>query len=256
MKLDIILRTHSLGDVHKGERLLQVPKEEIVLKCVASLVDSINRAVTAGNDIALAVIDDHSSSSCLAGLEKIIARCACPSTLIHLAGAGNNASLKACYQHAKDFGRETIYFVEDDYLHVPSAISEMISAYGLFRQNLGGREVGLVPHDDPDNYRPEWIEPSRIVLGTHRHWRTNTGSLGTFMISKNILIKHWNIYMQFSDYGKGPENQETVTIDIVWKGPVMLFNPIPALAVHLRFPEEYNSFVDWRKLWNDTGTPL
>jgi hypothetical protein len=249
MILDIIIRTHSESNVHPQEQRVQTDsKEEMLIHCVYSLILSINNCQD--HDIKVTVLDDHSSASCITKLKKILGLCRYPTELIHLEGRGNNASLKSCYEYARDHARDVIYFVEDDYLHYPSAISEMIESYETFKHNLGGKEVGILPNDDPDNYKAQWIKPSRIVLGRERHWRTNDFALGTFMVSKTILLTQYDIFMEFSHYGKSPDIVEETTINKLWKGPAILFTPIPALALHMHHNYRIIPFTDWEQLWN------
>ncbi len=257
MQLDIILRTHSLGNLHAGRRFATDSKEELIFKCTASLIRSANEAK--GHDIRITVVDDHSSESCIAGLKRILATSLHPASLVHLEAKGHGASLLACYEYARDFGRDILYFIEDDYLHFPNAISEMLEAYGDFKNNLGGREVGLLANDDPDAYRPAWLEPCRIVLGRHRHWRTNLFSTSSFMLSKAAFLRHWDVYMLHTHYGENyagfTDIQENVTVDKVWRGDVTLFTPIPALAFHMQFQENIAPFADWQTLWNSIDLP-
>ncbi|MES2436822.1 MAG: glycosyltransferase family A protein [Patescibacteria group bacterium] len=253
MKLDIILRTHSLGNVHPEKRVMTDSKEEMLIKCVFSLIKSID-TIKGAHDIKLAIIDDHSSELCMQKLKKMVSDLKYPYILIHLEDTGNNASLKKCYEYAHDNARDVIYFVEDDYLHNPSALVEMIESYELFQSNLGGTDIALLPYDDPDNYKPGWIHPSRIVLSKNRYWRTNTITNGTFMISKKVLLDFWDTFMAFTQYGTGLKSNESATINKIWSESVRLFTPMPSLAIHMHHTLRMSPFIDWKSLWDSMDT--
>lgn len=251
MKLKVILRTCSGPNVHKGERFVAVSKEDLLYVCVASLVRSLAESASSA-DLSLAVIDDHSSGSCVQKIKSLLAACPFRTELISLEETGNPTSLRASYGYARNFAEQAIYFVEDDYLHSPSAISEMIASYEDFSGNLGGVPVAIAPSDDPGYYLPNEIAPSRVVIGRRRHWRTSRSTTGTFMTSKEVLTGYWEIFSMFARYGEYPGVTERNTINKIWENAVTLFSPIPSLAAHMQFSENIPPFFDWKRLWNDT----
>jgi glycosyltransferase involved in cell wall biosynthesis len=253
MILDIVLRTHSTGNLHVGQRFATQSKEELILKCVTSLINSVN--LVTGHDIRITVFDDFSSESCIQGLKRIFATSKYPVSFNQIPIRGHGGSLHACYEFGRTQARDVIYFVEDDYLHYPSAITELIETYEQFKNNLRGREVSLLVNDDPDSYRPQWIEQCRIVLGKYRHWRTNLFSTSTFMISKKTLIDRWDMFSLHIHYGETPDNIESNTIDRVWRESSTLFSPIPTLAIHMQFTDNIAPFTDWKALWDSIVVP-
>ncbi|MES2436823.1 MAG: glycosyltransferase [Patescibacteria group bacterium] len=255
MKLDIILRTHSTGNLRPGTRFLQVPKEQLVLTCTTSLINSANLVSPDDHEIKIVIVDDHSTESCVAGLKRILATSKHPTQLIQIEQPGHAASLMACYEYGRDHARDVIYFIEDDYLHFPSAISEMIEMYDWVKASLGDKEVALLANDDPDSYRNPWMEPARIVLGKYRHWRTNLFSTSSFWFSKKTLLKYWDIYMRHTHYGEHEVIHEGTTVDRVWRHSVQLFTPIPSLAVHMEYTDNIAPFVYWEGLWKSIIVP-
>jgi len=246
-KYSVILRTHSGANVHMGTRFVSASKTELIYRCLNSLVKALNFSDA---DIEFVVIDDHSSPECLAGIERLLSVCKHPTKLIPLENTGNGASLLCSYEYGRDHGRDVIYFVEDDYLHYPSAIIEMFETYHDFKKNLGGKEVAIHPADDPKDYLPHAIPLSRIVLGRKRHWRTNFWTTGTLLIHSSMLVAHWDKFMAFTHYGT-PGVSEDTTINKIWKeGHVTLFTPIPSVAIHMQFSEDIPAFTDWKILWD------
>ncbi|BAX95058.1 hypothetical protein [Mycobacterium shigaense] len=253
MKLDIHLQTHSDISVHGAHRYVAAPKSEIMLRCAQSLVTSINHA---DGDIVLRVFDDHSSPDVLPTLHRILQKCRYPVEFIALADRGYNASCLASFSRARDDARELVYFVEDDYLHGPSAVAEMLGAHLLFRERLGGREVALHPYDDPRNYCSPIFsrENCSVVYGTHRHWRTNTHTTNTCWVEIATLERNWELFDLLARYSSTPYGQEhhifeASTINRIWREQVALFTPIPSLALHLQHEEHKDPYLDWAQWW-------
>ena len=255
MKLDIIVRTHNIINVHQSKtpRYCLADKTTLIYKCVKSLVNSADNT---DYDITYHWFDDHSTEDCLDGLHKIFSNAKHPYIYNPLEESGFNAS--AYYQF--DCGRKStadlIYFVEDDYLHYPTAISEMVESYIDFKQKLG-REVAIPPFDDPDNYLPEWIEPCRIVYGGNRHWRTNFYTTNTVMCSPEVVREHWSKwYTLATEYGsvwseiKGGNVHEGTTINKIWRDHVSLFTPIPSIGLHMGYDAQKDPYLDWKCLWD------
>jgi hypothetical protein len=257
MKLDIHLQTHSDISVHGAHRYVDAPKSEVMLRCAQSLVTSINQAQ---GDIVLHVFDDHSSPESVAQLRRILTSCEHPVEFVALAEPGYNASCLASFSHARNSGREIVYFVEDDYLHAPSAIQEMLDAHVLFREELGGREVALHPYDDPKNYWSPIFsrEDCRVVYGSKRHWRTNTHTTNTCWLEHRTLQRNWELFELLARYSSTPYGQqhhifEASTINRIWRDQVDLFTPIPSLALHLAREEHRDPYLDWAQWWRSAA---
>jgi len=95
----VILRTcTSVNMVHdNGQgRYIKVPKHQLVLKCVSSLVNSINQVQ--GHDVELIILDDHSSPEAIEDLKNIIDNCKFPASLIPVEdGTGNGHTISKVY---------------------------------------------------------------------------------------------------------------------------------------------------------------
>jgi hypothetical protein len=147
-----------------------------------------------------------------------------------------------------------VYFVEDDYLHYPSAIEEMVDSYLTFKRNVG-MEVAIHPFDDPDNYKVKYIEECRIVFGKNRRWRTNRYTTFTFLCNPDIVRKHWSKFYTLAteyltEWGENNNIHEGTTINSIWRTDVMLFTPIPSLALHLQYEEQMDPYLNWKELWD------
>ena len=63
MKLEIILRTCDRGNISKFPRFIDVSKAELLLGCVASLINAANQLVS--HHIHFKILDDNSSQETL-----------------------------------------------------------------------------------------------------------------------------------------------------------------------------------------------
>lgn len=254
--IDIILRTHSFIDIHPNPtpRYCGADKTTLVEKCVKSLVQSANNYT---GEIKFIWFDDHSSQDMIDKVFKVFTSSKHPVEFNALEQRGWNASGLAQFDQGRGSKADLVYFVEDDYLHYPTAIEEMVDAYLTFKRNLGS-EVAIHPYDDPDNYLPLFIDECRIVLGVNRHWRTNKYSTFTFMCSPDIVRKFWSRFYTvateyMTEWGEKNQIQEGTTINHIWRWEIKLFTPIPSVALHMGYERQLDKYIDWKALWDSVG---
>jgi hypothetical protein len=247
-KLTIILRTCGRVFAQHGNRYVNKSKPEIINTCVSSLVTSINGVV--GHDIELIVLDDHSDVACVADIKKIIAHCKFPNTFIESDVTGNGPTMGQVYELVEQRATDLWYHVEDDYLHFPTAIQDMIDSVDQFESNTD-RMIAINPHDDIWRYLNELYE-SYILLGPKRHYRTVRHTTYTCLASKQIYDKYRQHFQDVVTLTK--QNAawvENKSINLVWTKPdVMLFSPIPSLALHLMDESGKDPYIDFDAFWN------
>lgn len=248
MKLDVILRTHDRSNfaLHPS-RFIDVPKQDVTRTCAASLVASLR---SSGVEHRLTILDDRSSEETLEQLRGY-------GTIVP---ADRGRGLISGNLHALRLARESdadlVYLVEDDYLHVESAVQELVEFHGIALKALGpDKEVVLRPSDDTDDYNPTWISPARVMRSEHRHWRSNDNSSGTILFTPRFM-RHPEVYRQFerltmlymTKTGMFFNIHEGTTINKLYGYAAGLFSPLPGLAAHLNMYEP--SLFDWRALWD------
>ncbi|MBM3566080.1 MAG: glycosyltransferase family 2 protein, partial [Alphaproteobacteria bacterium] len=125
-QLDIYLRSCARVEVfaQSRSRFIQVPKCEVVARCLNSLVRSIAFAKDQGLEvpIRLIVLDDRSADDCVARIKAILAKTPCPTQFKTLEGTGVGASLTETYKLARKEAVDLMYFTADDFLHDERAI--------------------------------------------------------------------------------------------------------------------------------------
>lgn len=258
----IILRTCTTVNMLSGNnRYINVPKHELVNVCVSSLINSINQVQD--HTLRLIVLDDHSSPEGVADIKRIIARSKVPTEFVSVEdGTGNSHTMKRVYELVEQQATDLWYHVEDDYLHKPEAIQDMIDSVDQFESNTGAL-VAVNPHDDIWRYKHEIYE-SILLLGPYRHYRTVKHTTFTCLASKQIYTQYRN---HFQDVVKLTAQRadwvENKSINLVWNQPdVMLFSPIPGLAFHIMDESGMDPYEDivalWDSvphLWKDSTTP-
>lgn len=252
--LDIYFRSCARIEIHGQERkrIVDAPKQELLLRCLNRLVLSINNALDQKTEakITLHVADDHSDPECIDGIKGILSKAKCETELINLETVGNGPSVGAVLRHAKSHASDLIYFVEDDYLHAKNAVQVMLESYGRLSACAGKGDVVLFPTDYPDRYRN--VAQSLVLLGSDRHWRTIDDTTFTIVTSKNLIEKYWDFYIALEGYGIDHAITEAATINRVYE-TVPCFSPMKSLAVHLQHFDTLAPFVDWRQWWDEAA---
>lgn len=263
-KLDIILRTcqrSSLdANLNKSSpeyvRICGPNREEMVFRCVLSLITAINNA--AGLNIELTVLDDRSSQSFLDKLSILLNRCKKPHKIIQLTDTGPNNSAYQQFLLASNC-EDLIYSVEDDYLHEPGAIISMLSAYRYLKQKFPSSYVTIFPFDCPFRYEEGRESTTVLYHDGFRYWREVSETTNTFLASANQLKFHFKEYKTLAlEY---PKVLEEDTINKLYfnrdsgTGSVRAFNPIPSCAYHLSYcsPKEITvGHTSWKHLWDSS----
>jgi len=242
----VILRTcttvNMVNDTGTG-RYVKVPKQQLVNVCVSSLVNSMNQVQN--HAIKLVVLDDHSTSEAVENIQNILTHCNFPVEFVQLTdGSGNSYSLSKVFEYVENSATDLWYHVEDDYLHRPEAIQDMIDSLDQFEQNTG-RMVAINPHDDIWRYTREIYE-SILLLGPNRHYRTVKHTTGTCLASKKIYNKYKIHFQELVT-----RLEENASINQVWnKSDVLLFSPIPGLGFHIMDESGKDPYIDMEEFWD------
>lgn len=252
MHIDVILRTCSRSN---QERYIRSSKAELMLRCITSLVRTMNHAASESPQIsfALHVLDDNSDDVVLEHARHILSRASFPTTHVPMEHTGQSASMRFAVDYALAHCTELMYFVEDDYIHELTALDEIIDAYTTFSTKLG-RSVIISPCDHVTEYRPPDVNTRgecRIVTGKARHWRTTKGTTSTYLIDQRIFRTYLDLYLKHAEYEFDPTVSENTTINRIYYAE-NCFSPIPSLAAHISHPDLQPPFVDFMRLWEES----
>ena len=178
-------------------------------KCFKSLINSTK------NQVPVYVIHDGPSGE----LEQYIKQFNVSFEKINL--RSNVGSQIHCLHLAKKLGTD-VYFLEDDYLHLPHAISYL---------EEGIKKFGLVStYDHPDRYtRIDDITYKKEEIGLTKscHWRTAEATTCTWAASKEILDKILDDAISY-----GIEDRAFFRHIYITKG-IRLWQTIPGCSTHV-----------------------
>ena len=269
--LTIILRTCASVNMlsQSKKRLFDQEKSEYTLRSLNSIIRSINYAKDLFKNInlELIIIDHNSDQNIKDKIQSIISNQFFKSQFINLNiddftkdinplneqkenVTANQISNMSNIHQSLLLGKKSedlVYFVEDDYIHSLEAIKEMILTYEKLATMLKN-EIILCPADYPYLYSE--IHSTNVFLGDKRHWRVVNETLGTFLMSKQIILKYWNELTYMCKFEHYPFEKP---LHYIYEKEYC-FTPIPSLAIHLT---NINSIygispnIDWKKIWDE-----
>jgi Txe/YoeB family toxin of Txe-Axe toxin-antitoxin module len=256
MSIEVVLRTCDHSNVHKDWRVRysNIPKNELVIGCVNSLINSCKDI----ENLKFTVFDDHSSKETIDKIIEKLENNKINYEFISLGEKGYNYSGLKQWERCRDSECDLVYSIEDDYLHCQTAVKELIDSYYLFCDRLKKDTIVLTPFDEPGEYNP----PQRkdfIVHGSNRHWRTGINTSQVLFCKPKVFGENWDIFELLATKYNGnylesrtEHYEESNTIWKLWsEGPYIRFNPIPSLALHMQFNEQIDPFIDWKKWWKE-----
>lgn len=254
MHLLCVLQTHTLSNNQDGKGLVRYgssDKAEITKRCVRSLVSSMNYAQTRlpNFKFELQVLDDHSDEKSIEILKQTLETAQFKTSLDHLETRGIMPSILKCYEYGHEHGQDLVYFVQDDYLYDEPAIYEMVLDFVKFSQSVGNW-VALYPFDDPWSYTPDNVSPTIVILGKRRHWRRNFKVASPFMVHIETLRKQWDLFYAMGTHEITGDMEENTINKLFHERGVMLFTPIPSLALHFQYDMNKDPYIDWKRWWD------
>ena len=222
-------------------RLFEKPKIEYSSRSLRSLVRSINFCKKKYPNISIntVIVDDNSKEENLGLIKNIIKDQNIEiisldhqkfKTIIKEQKTSqtfaNLASLLESFKVAKDRAEDLILFVEDDYLHFEEMIGEVVASYEKIASQLN-KDIFICPADYPYLYMEN--NPTNILIGNKRHWRTINKTLCTFITSKELINKYWdNFHKTCLDRHEPFEKY----LNEIYKKEICI-SPIKSLSVHL-----------------------
>lgn len=257
MHLLIVLQTHSRGDnqhyegLNQNVRFTKTTKAEITRRCTRSLVESMNYAkeLFIDSDFELVVYDDHSDDQTISDLKNNLNLATFKTQFLSLDTYGIMPSILKCYQHGLSYGKEVVYFAQDDYLYDKTAIFKMLSTMMETSSKLQSY-TSIYPFDDPYRYVPKnTVVRSHLIRSQGIHWRTQNATASCFMVHHDLLVKEWDLFEAMGKH-KVDSVMEDETINRLWnERGYYLFVPIPSLALHMQYDTEMDDQIDWASWW-------
>lgn len=260
MKLHIVLRTCDKVSL-TSDRI--VPKDECILRCLKSLVTSLQDFTKLEH--TLHIIDDRSTSDTISKMQNIA-----PNAKYTLLGerdeTGLNSKQKSRYsvKVAYDYiyalpETDLVYIVEDDYLHYPDSINKMIESYEYFSSYIPGSSIGIFPQDftelypHPQNkFNDTYVKSCFVLPGLDRYYRTTWYTHESFLIPMSVILKYKKDFDSLLTIGNNEAYWEGNTISNVWQKPdvMMLMPMMKPHCIHVSKKEDLPFFNnDFEILW-------
>lgn len=252
MKLEIILRTCDRGNISKFPRFISVSKAELVLGCVASLINAANQVQK--HSISYKILDDISTPETLNQLYSLFKQSKHSYEFIELDGTGSHYTALKQFELCRDSTADLVYSIEDDYLHCPSALKEALDEFIFLQQKYRiQKPLCLFLWDQPEDYEAKHLSPELIMRGQYRHWKTGWFTTNSFITSPMIFKTYWNLFetlaTQYTEGDKNTTIHEGNTISKIWETDVMRINPIPSLTLHMQGFLQEDKYLNWRYWW-------
>lgn len=264
--LHVILRTCDHNSL-QSTRI--VDKKECILRCLKSLLLNLDEI----EDKHLHIIDDGSSIHTIEKIKLLIE----PYSFVTLQKLSprndcnsvkkkSRYSVKIAYEYIYNLPEnDLVYIVEDDYLHYPGCVSEMLETWKYF-DSIFSVDVGIFPQDfnqlyfDPSfPFNDTYFKPCMVVPAKNRYYRTTWYTHESFMIQSKIFKKYKEHFDSLLNIGDDEGNWEGNTISNVWMNPEFaMFMPIGSLVIHLSNSMDIPFFITEKevgKLWDFYKTP-
>ena len=274
----IIIRSYTFGDKNENnvmldqtkKRIFNEPKIEYTLRTIKSIIKSCELAQSFFKDLKIKILvtDDKSSEENLKKINELFKNSNIENKIINISDEefkdeiskidtkGNEISnnmisnmrnyLKSL-QIAQNEDTDLFYFLEDDYIHIKEAITEMLFTYEKISSQLDD-ELFLCPADYPYLYSNS--EDTKIFFGNMRHWRSVKETLITFLTSKKMINKYFD---ELKLMGTKRHHPMELKLHQIYEKEYCL-SPLPSLAMHATnintiygIPPNF----DWKKVWDE-----
>ena len=276
--LTIIIRSYTFGDVNDNKvmldqskkRIFEFPKIEYTLRTIKSIIRSCELAKKSFKDLKIKILitDDKSNEENLFKIKNLLKSTNIQSKIISIEEnefqneisktdtEGNEISknmisnmrnILKSIEISENEESDLFYFLEDDYIHIEEAITEMLFTYEKISSQLN-KEIFLCPADYP--YLYSTIDDTKLFFGNMRHWRTINETLITFLTSKKMIKKYIN---ELKLMGTKRHHPMETKLHEIYKKEYCL-SPVPSIAMHATnintiygLPPNFN----WKEIWEE-----
>lgn len=232
----------------KTKRITKATLEENTLRCLRSLVQSINHAHKTNPNIQLIALDDRSDDAPLQKITATLQKLNCEWQIKQTQETGQGNSLHEQFKSARHEDA-LVYFCEDDYLHEKDAILTCWNFYKYAAQTFSSHSL-IYPQEHAVLY--DDLYPSYLIRGEDRSWRTMRHATHTFITHSKIVDQYWDYFENTKYVGirkKRKKGSEAKTTNKLFKH-IPGFSPMRPAAIHLQFENTLPPHYNWRPLWD------
>lgn len=264
--IHVVLRT---CDRHSLQSTRIVNKRECIIRCLNSVINELKDI----EDKRLCIIDDNSSEE----LKSIITSMVKDLSYVTInflpvrdqTDLSSKKKTRYSLQVAFDYintipDEDLVYILEDDYLHFPGSVMEMINTWNYFNSILNVN-VGIFPQDFNQLYlhpsfphNETYFQPCSVIPSERRYYRTTWFTQESFLIQSKLFKKYKLNFDKLLTIGDEPHLWEGNTISSIWCSPdVKMFMPMGSLVIHLSSKTDIPFFISKEqvlRLWDDNKT--
>ncbi len=145
-----------------------------------------------------------------------------------------------------NYDDQIIYFLEDDYLHLPGSREILIEGLGFANYSSG--------YDHPDKYinasrggNPyveDLGEVTKVLVGNLSHWKITNSTTMTFATTLKSLKEDWSIWDKHTRTEH--PNDFGAFLELYGKGHHVV-TPIPGCSTHCEFAWQ-TPLINWREV--------
>jgi|TARA_R110001606_G_scaffold122911_3_gene256046 hypothetical protein len=197
------------------------------------------------DDVIWSVIADNVSSDTNDMIQKYVTRDCILYTEKGNGAATFNLALDEALTYEDD---ETIYFIENDYLHKPGSQKTIQEAF-----ELGADFISLYDHPDKyvdgvNPYVEEGGEITKVFLSKSCHWKLTNSTTMTFAAKVGTLKKYESILRKYTSTTHPDDFKMWVELR---KQEASLITPLPGYATHGE-TAWLSPLNNWKKtsIWN------
>lgn len=178
-------------------------------------------------------------------LIKLLKKHVAEVNITRLDHAGNSSSFWEAYKYAQKLPEtDLVYFVEDDYLHMPEALAKLVNCAETIQE-----ADYITLYDHPIRYASDYHfgldvphRDNTIFLSNTHHWRAQESTCMTFAARVKCLRDDEIIFDKYVHQVQVPEDRELFKrlqgLAGYEKGSPyrLLIGPLPSLATHCHEP--------------------
>jgi hypothetical protein len=174
---------------------------------------------------------------------------------------GNEGSIRRTFELAGERARpqDWIYFCEDDYLHVPQAMTQVRDLIVNRRQAMehhprgdslaslldpGSADLVIFPADYPDRYRGRYRRFSMVFHTANSHWRQVSDSTFTFLMQGSTFARHRALLERCASGANDRLLSRSLYARHHFRKRALCVSPMPGLSTHMH-TGTMTPVVDW-----------
>lgn len=249
MQLDVVFRCETQGTTRDPISW----SDTAALRCLSALVMSLVKAlnVDAIKEVHLSTYTHGLDEDKIQNIQRVHRKCPFVTEIRREDPSASGLFDPYFISQKRMHKFQMILFVESYCLLAPEAIEQMILDYQMMTA-MNGEDLIICPIDDLELYNEP--EPSLIVAGRRRYWRTVRRTSRSVMMSQRAFQRSWQHFLGFdrpekdapTSYLKNIQ-ESNLNHNFISTHQLAALTPMPSLALSLNtaIPPPFVDWEDW-----------